>query len=119
MVKYYCFYCDVFLSHGSPGVRKSHNNGWKHKSNVREYYTKVIEDMKKNNPQEASILLSYNPMPSATTGSCIPGSQQQQQQQQRLGARLPPGAPLNPLMLARGCKKKKKHLFSSSSSSSL
>ena len=100
MVKYYCFYCDVFLSHGSPGVRKSHNNGWKHKSNVRESYTKVIEDMKKNNPQEASILLSYNPMPSTATGSYLSGSQQQ-----RLGARLPPGAPLNPLTLARGCKK--------------
>lgn len=31
MPKYYCDYCDVFLTHDSPSVRKTHNGGRKHK----------------------------------------------------------------------------------------
>eukprot|EP01115_Flamella_aegyptia_P004519 TRINITY_DN19539_c1_g1_i1.p1 TRINITY_DN19539_c1_g1~~TRINITY_DN19539_c1_g1_i1.p1 ORF type:complete len:183 (-),score=43.16 TRINITY_DN19539_c1_g1_i1:90-638(-) len=39
MPKYYCDYCDKYLTHDSPSVRKSHNEGWKHKTAVREYYS--------------------------------------------------------------------------------
>jgi len=45
MPKYYCDYCDVFLTHDSPSVRKSHNNGWKHKAAVRTYYSQFEEDI--------------------------------------------------------------------------
>jgi U1 small nuclear ribonucleoprotein C len=38
MPKYYCDYCDTFLTHDSPSVRKTHNGGRKHKENVRMYY---------------------------------------------------------------------------------
>ncbi|KAI1711840.1 u1 zinc finger domain-containing protein [Ditylenchus destructor] len=38
MPKYYCDYCDAFLTHDSPSVRKTHNGGRKHKENVRSYY---------------------------------------------------------------------------------
>ncbi len=31
MPKYYCDYCDTFLTHDSPSVRKTHNGGRKHK----------------------------------------------------------------------------------------
>ncbi|KAL9656482.1 hypothetical protein ABK040_005246 [Willaertia magna] len=44
MPKYYCDYCDVFLTNDSPGVRKLHNNGWKHKTNVRAYYAQFVDD---------------------------------------------------------------------------
>ena len=96
MVKYYCFYCDVFLSHGSPGVRKSHNNGWKHKSKVREYYTSVIENMKRNDPQEASVLLSYNSKGTAAPTSLLPLSQHPHPP-----STLSQKPPLNPLLLAK------------------
>ncbi|KAK0400470.1 hypothetical protein QR680_015264 [Steinernema hermaphroditum] len=43
MPKYYCDYCDVFLTHDSPSVRKTHNGGRKHKENVRFYYQKWME----------------------------------------------------------------------------
>ncbi|KAK0416463.1 hypothetical protein QR680_012501 [Steinernema hermaphroditum] len=43
MPKYYCDYCDVFLTHDSPSVRKTHNGGRKHKENVRMYYQKWME----------------------------------------------------------------------------
>jgi len=38
MPKYYCDYCDIFLTHDSPSVRRSHNLGWKHKAAVEAYY---------------------------------------------------------------------------------
>ncbi|XP_051143590.1 U1 small nuclear ribonucleoprotein C-like [Andrographis paniculata] len=38
MPRYYCDYCDTYLTHDSPSVRKQHNAGYKHKANVRNYY---------------------------------------------------------------------------------
>mmetsp|Transcript_41364 Transcript_41364/g.67092 ORF Transcript_41364/g.67092 Transcript_41364/m.67092 type:complete len:149 (-) Transcript_41364:891-1337(-) len=43
MPKYYCDYCDVFLTHDSYAVRKQHNNGLKHKNNVKAYYAQFEE----------------------------------------------------------------------------
>ncbi|KAJ3046181.1 hypothetical protein HK097_000963, partial [Rhizophlyctis rosea] len=39
MPKYYCDYCDIFLTHDSPSVRKAHNSGWKHRMHVQNYYS--------------------------------------------------------------------------------
>ncbi|CAF0887233.1 unnamed protein product [Rotaria sordida] len=44
MPKYYCDYCDTFLTHDSPSVRKTHCQGRKHKENVRDYYQKWMEE---------------------------------------------------------------------------
>lgn len=43
MPKYYCDYCDSFLTHDSPSVRKTHNGGRKHKENVRMFYQAWME----------------------------------------------------------------------------
>jgi U1 small nuclear ribonucleoprotein C len=43
MPKYYCDYCDAFLTHDSPSVRKTHNGGRKHKENVRMFYQGWME----------------------------------------------------------------------------
>lgn len=43
MPKYFCDYCDVYLTHDSLNVRRSHNAGWKHKANVRAYYAQFLE----------------------------------------------------------------------------
>ena len=40
-MKFYCDYCDTFLTHNSPSVRKTHNGGRKHKDNVRMFYQMV------------------------------------------------------------------------------
>ncbi|KAK4388491.1 U1 small nuclear ribonucleoprotein C [Sesamum angolense] len=40
---YYCDYCDTYLTHDSPSVRKQHNAGYKHKANIRAYYQKFEE----------------------------------------------------------------------------
>lgn len=44
MPKYYCDYCDVYLTHDSPSVRKLHNSGWKHKTNVKAYYSQFLQE---------------------------------------------------------------------------
>lgn len=43
MPRYYCDYCDTYLTHDSPSVRKQHNSGYKHKANVRSYYQQFEE----------------------------------------------------------------------------
>ncbi|CAH9099492.1 unnamed protein product [Cuscuta europaea] len=45
MPRYYCDYCDTYLTHDSPSVRKQHNAGYKHKANVRIYYQKFEEQL--------------------------------------------------------------------------
>ena len=44
MPKYYCDYCDIFLTHDSNSVRRAHNDGWKHKSAVKQYYSQFEFD---------------------------------------------------------------------------
>ena len=44
MPKYYCDYCDTYLTHDSPSVRKTHCQGRKHKDNVKYFYQKWMED---------------------------------------------------------------------------
>eukprot|EP00871_Galdieria_phlegrea_P005036 jgi/Galph1/5533/GphlegSOOS_G4189.1 len=42
MGKYYCDYCDVYLTHDSTAVRKQHNDGNRHRMNFAEYYRQFI-----------------------------------------------------------------------------
>ncbi|KAJ1963013.1 U1 small nuclear ribonucleoprotein C [Dipsacomyces acuminosporus] len=44
MPKYYCDYCDIFLTHDSASVRKAHNTGWKHINQVASYYRELDRD---------------------------------------------------------------------------
>ncbi|KAG0021101.1 hypothetical protein BGZ80_003035 [Entomortierella chlamydospora] len=41
MPKYYCDYCDIFLTHDSSSVRKAHNAGRNHLVNVKTYYSEL------------------------------------------------------------------------------
>ncbi|RUS15202.1 U1 zinc finger-domain-containing protein [Endogone sp. FLAS-F59071] len=44
MPKYYCEYCDIYLTHDSASVRKAHNAGKNHLLNVRTYYAELGQD---------------------------------------------------------------------------
>ncbi|KAG8790333.1 hypothetical protein FRC17_008922, partial [Serendipita sp. 399] len=53
MPKHYCDYCDVWLTHDSAAglsnfVRKAHNSGRNHLSNVRDYYASLGHDKAQN-----------------------------------------------------------------------
>jgi U1 small nuclear ribonucleoprotein C len=41
MPKFYCDYCDIFLTHDSMRVRNDHNAGWKHKMFLQNYWTNL------------------------------------------------------------------------------
>jgi U1 small nuclear ribonucleoprotein C len=49
-MKYFCDYCDVYLTHDTLNARRSHNQGWKHKANVRAYYSQFLEQTQIINP---------------------------------------------------------------------
>ncbi|XP_048964185.1 U1 small nuclear ribonucleoprotein C-like [Canis lupus dingo] len=44
MPKFYCDYCDTYLTHDSPSVRQTHCSGRKHRENVKDYYQKWMEE---------------------------------------------------------------------------
>lgn len=44
MPKYYCEYCDIYLTHSSPGGRRQHASGRKHISMKIEYYQNLIRE---------------------------------------------------------------------------
>jgi U1 small nuclear ribonucleoprotein C len=43
MGRYYCDYCDTYLTHDSPSVRKVHIKGRKHREMVYVYYKKWMD----------------------------------------------------------------------------
>ncbi|KAF2036428.1 zf-U1-domain-containing protein, partial [Setomelanomma holmii] len=44
MPKFFCDYCDVYLTHDSMSVRKAHNNGRNHLRNVQAYYEQISSE---------------------------------------------------------------------------
>jgi len=44
MPKFYCEYCDIYLTHSSAGGRRQHNSGRKHINNKIEYYQTLIRE---------------------------------------------------------------------------
>ena len=42
MPRYYCDYCDMYLTHDSSVGRKQHNYGWKHRENVNMHFNQFI-----------------------------------------------------------------------------
>jgi U1 small nuclear ribonucleoprotein C len=45
MPRYYCDYCEVYLTHGSFRARRQHIYGWKHRENVKLYYQPYVQQM--------------------------------------------------------------------------
>ncbi|XP_065400200.1 U1 small nuclear ribonucleoprotein C isoform X5 [Macaca fascicularis] len=58
MPKFYCDYCDTYLTHDSPSVRKTHCSGRKHKENVKDYYQKWMEEQAQSLIDKTSMLQS-------------------------------------------------------------
>eukprot|EP00922_Rhytidocystis_sp_ex-Travisia-forbesii_P071127 GHVS01106140.1.p2 GENE.GHVS01106140.1~~GHVS01106140.1.p2 ORF type:complete len:131 (-),score=20.50 GHVS01106140.1:23-415(-) len=44
MPKYYCEYCDIYLTHSSPAGRRQHNSGRKHINMKVEYYQNLLRE---------------------------------------------------------------------------
>ncbi|KAF2417418.1 zf-U1-domain-containing protein [Tothia fuscella] len=66
MPKFFCDYCDVYLTHDSMSVRKAHNSGRNHLRNVVDYYQQIGHE--KAQSVIDSITSSY-----ADAGQAAPG----------------------------------------------
>mmetsp|Transcript_28272 Transcript_28272/g.36570 ORF Transcript_28272/g.36570 Transcript_28272/m.36570 type:complete len:140 (+) Transcript_28272:31-450(+) len=49
MPRYYCDYCDTYLTHDSAPGRKQHMRGWKHRENVKQYYDVYVAGFMQQN----------------------------------------------------------------------
>lgn len=104
MPKYFCDYCDAYLTHDSPSVRKTHCSGRKHKDNVRMYYQTWMEEQAQelidkttqafqkgqiaNNPFGPGMAGAAIPPPGAMMGGMAP----------RMGmGPIPMGGPMMPM----------------------
>ncbi|CAH1786779.1 unnamed protein product [Owenia fusiformis] len=83
MPKYYCDYCDTYLTHDSPSVRKTHCSGRKHKENVKLYYQKWLEDQVQKLVDDTTAAFKQGKITQNPFGSGGPG-----------GAMIPPPASL-------------------------
>ena len=48
MPRYYCDYCDMYLTHDSAGGRKEHVRGWKHRDNVIAHFKPMLQHFMKS-----------------------------------------------------------------------
>ncbi|KAN0031588.1 hypothetical protein ACTFIV_005453 [Dictyostelium citrinum] len=91
MPKYYCDYCDKYLTHDSPSVRKSHTVGKQHKLAVQLFYQQfeaeftqsLIEARLKEYEESKGRLIHQPPMgiiPTPYGGQMYQPPHQQQQQ---------------------------------------
>lgn len=97
MPKYYCDYCDTYLTHDSPSVRKTHCTGRKHKDNVKFYYQKWMEEQAQHLIDATTAAfkagkIANNPFAQAGKGVAIPPPAQLTMGQRPGGpGMLPPG----------------------------
>jgi U1 small nuclear ribonucleoprotein C len=52
MPRYYCDYCDVYLTHDSAPGRAQHNRGGKHREFFKAYYQKVFEEQQRKQAED-------------------------------------------------------------------
>ncbi|KAL4658671.1 U1 small nuclear ribonucleoprotein C [Arapaima gigas] len=92
MPKFYCDYCDTYLTHDSPSVRKTHCSGRKHKENVKDYYQKWMEEQAQSLIDKTTAAFQQGKIPPSLFPCAAPSG----------GAMLPPpnlSAPPHPGML--------------------
>ncbi|KAJ9119844.1 hypothetical protein QFC24_005558 [Naganishia onofrii] len=105
MGKYYCDYCDVFLTHDSQSVRKAHNSGRNHIQNVIDYYSSlghnqaqsIIDQITRQyegggpGPMGGSVMRSAGPfMPGPGAGGFRPPMQGNMGMGMGMGMQQPP-----------------------------
>ncbi|GJQ84281.1 hypothetical protein Trydic_g5222 [Trypoxylus dichotomus] len=112
MPKYYCDYCDTYLTHDSPSVRKTHCTGRKHKDNVKFYYQKWMEEQAQHLIDATTAAfkagkIANNPFAPPGKGVAIPPPAQLTMGQRPAGPGapgmmppgMPPGGPMPPMMM--------------------
>ncbi|KAI6784375.1 U1 small nuclear ribonucleoprotein C [Emericellopsis cladophorae] len=73
MPKFFCDYCDVYLTHDSMSVRRAHNSGKNHLRNVVDYYQQIGHE--KAQSVIDSITASYTAEGQAHANPMLPQNQ--------------------------------------------
>eukprot|EP00629_Pelagomonadales_sp_RCC1024_P001898 CAMPEP_0119284086 /NCGR_PEP_ID=MMETSP1329-20130426/29745_1 /TAXON_ID=114041 /ORGANISM="Genus nov. species nov., Strain RCC1024" /LENGTH=118 /DNA_ID=CAMNT_0007284763 /DNA_START=135 /DNA_END=487 /DNA_ORIENTATION=- len=81
MPRYFCDYCDVYLTHDSAPGRKQHIRGWKHRENVKQYYEQYMKQFYEQNaglhgmgmPGMSPLALTGGLRPMGLLGASMPG----------------------------------------------
>jgi hypothetical protein len=97
MPKVFCEYCDKYIKGASLNARRDHNRGWRHKANVRNYYSQFVQQgFRPGGLVVPNFQASYQETTTLSSDSSANSSninnqdynyhlqQQQQQQQQQL-----------------------------------
>ena len=98
--RYYCEVCDVFLTHDSQTVRKSHNAGRKHKDCSRAYWEEVARELALERMQKMGIPAPGG-MPGQGMGGMRPPMPVSMMSGMGGGMGLPPPMPM-PMRSGRG-----------------
>ena len=69
MTRYYCEYCDAYLTHDSATVRRQHISGFKHKANVRNYYLQFMNNNTACGPAQQQQGAQLGPAAGMPTGA--------------------------------------------------
>ncbi|TFJ80304.1 hypothetical protein NSK_008447 [Nannochloropsis salina CCMP1776] len=71
MPRYFCDYCQTYLTHDSAPGRKQHNRGWKHRENVKMYYEQYMAawEASRGMPVGGSVFMPILPNQTGGTGS--------------------------------------------------
>jgi hypothetical protein len=56
MTRYFCDYCDAYLTHKSASARAQHERGAKHREAFKAYYQKVLQTLGDANPSQKKEL---------------------------------------------------------------
>lgn len=109
MPKYYCDYCDTYLTHDSPSVRKTHCTGRKHRDNVKFYYQKWMEEQAQHLIDATTAAfkagkIAQNPfaVPPPKPGAggvAIPPPTMGGPPRPGMPPGMPPGGPMAPMMM--------------------
>ncbi|KAG0249993.1 hypothetical protein BG011_008734 [Mortierella polycephala] len=103
MPKYYCDYCDIFLTHDSSSVRKAHNAGRNHLINVKTYYSEL-------SPESTGSVLEAITKAYAESGAVVPPQYSGYPQIPTLGGHYNPyGRPSFPGMPPNGMPPRPPH----------
>ncbi|CAE7600171.1 unnamed protein product [Symbiodinium microadriaticum] len=86
MPRFFCDYCDAYLTHDSAPGRQQHIRGWKHRENFKQYYMQFFPQFMQ--AQQAQAMMNQFQMPPPPMFGMPPG-----QPPPFLPFRPPPGAP--------------------------
>ena len=66
MTRYFCDYCDTYLTHDSEAGRQQHNRGWRHRESFKKWHLAKMQQMQQmqqmNSQREMEMMMTQHQM---------------------------------------------------------